>query len=159
DTVGGITAFELGFFTMLVFPVIAVHLAIRLTRTHEDAGRIEQVRASPVGSLSPVVAGGIVAAAIAPVIGLGTWGGLTAIGLPAAGAAWSAAGLTGELLVFAALGLLAAQVGRTSRAAHSLALGVFAATTLVRAFIDGRGLAATWLTPTGWLAEIRPFGP
>lgn len=158
DTVGGIAAFEIGFFTMLVFPVIAVHLAIRLTRSHEDAGRIEQVRAAPVGALAPVVAGGIVAAAVAPAVGLLTWIGLTAVGLPAAGAGWYAAGLTGELVFFTALGLLAAQAGRTSRAAHSVALGVFAASTLLRAVIDGRGLDAVWLTPTGWLAEIRPFG-
>lgn len=159
DTVGGIAAFELGFFTMLVFPVIAVHLAISLTRSHEDAGRIEQVRAAPVGVLAPIVAGGLVAASMALVTGAAAWAGLVAIGLPAVGAGWYAAGLTGELLFFIALGLVAAQVGRTSRAAHTLGLGVFAASTLVRAVIDGRRLDAVWATPTGWLAEIRPFGP
>lgn len=159
DTVGGIAAFELGFFTMLVFPVIAVHLAISLTRSHEDAGRIEQVRAAPVGVLAPLVAGGLVTASMALVTGAATWAGLAAIGLPVSGAGWYAAGLTGELLFFVALGLGAAQVGRTSRAAHGLGLGVFAASTLVRALIDGRRLDTVWLTPTGWLAEIRPFGP
>lgn len=159
DTIGGIATFELGFFTMLVFPVIAVHLAVSLTRTHEDAGRIEQVRAAPVGALSPTVAAALVSAAMALTAGVLAWAGLAAIGLPVAGAGWYAAGLAGELLFFGALGLLAAQLGRTSRAAHGLALGVFAATTLVRALIDGRRLDAVWLTPTGWLAEIRAFGP
>lgn len=159
DTIGGIAAFELGFFTMIAFPVVAIHLAIRLTRAHEDAGRIEQVRAAPVGALAPVVAGALVAVSIAPAAGILSWIGLVAVGLPPAGAAWYAAGIAGELLFFVALGLVAAQLGRTSRAAHTLASGVFAASTIVRAVIDGRSLDAVWLTPTGWLAEIRPFGP
>ncbi len=51
DGLGGIVVYELGFFALLLIPVIAIDLAVRLSRTEEDLGRADLVTAAPVGRL------------------------------------------------------------------------------------------------------------
>ncbi len=59
---GGIASYEVGFMGLVLFPVVALHLAIRSTRRDEDAGRTDLVTAAPVGRSAPLCAA---AAAIA----------------------------------------------------------------------------------------------
>ena len=157
DTVGGITAYELGFYTLVVFPVVALHLAIHLTRTQETQGRFDLLAAARLGRTAPLVSACVV---LAGVLGLASV--LSLVGLLAegfgAGSWWYAGALLLQLLAMAALGLVVAEVSSDSQSAHGWGLAVLGVLFLVRAVIDGLGASPTWLTPLGWFAEVRAFG-
>lgn len=155
---GGIVGYEMGFMALLGFPVLAIHLAIRFSRHEEDAGRTELITAGRVGRLAPLAA-----AALTVVTCLGTFWvlgavGLQAMGLPAAGSWLYTGSLTLYAVAFGALGLLAAEVSREARTAYGLGLVAVTVAFVVRAVIDGRRWDATWASPQGWLAEVRPWG-
>lgn len=158
STLGGITAYEVGFMGLLMFPIVGVHLAIRLTRHEEEAGRTELLTAGRIGRLAPLT--GAVLALLLALTGLAvlTSAGLVALGLPVTGSiryAVITALFTG---VFAAYGLVAAQVSQSARTAYLLGVGTVLGLFLVRAVIDGRRLDVLWPSPMNWLAQARPWG-
>ena len=61
--------------------------------------------------------------------------------------------------VFASVGAVASQIGRTRRVATSLGLGVVAVTFVVRMIADAgsRTHWLLWATPFGWTELMRPF--
>lgn len=156
DAIGGITAYELGFYTVLVFPVIALHLAIHLTRTQEAAGRVDLLTASRLGRTAPLVAAMVVLTGASAAAALLSAVGLLASGL-GTGSIWYAAGLFLLLLSMAAVGLVVAQVATDGQGAHGVGLLVIGVLFLVRGVVDGLDAGPTWLSPLGWFAEIRPF--
>ncbi|MGC5024888.1 hypothetical protein ACLQ3K_09040 [Tsukamurella sp. DT100] len=150
DTAGGITALEVGLFGQLLVAACGIGLAIRHTRREEESGLTELITATRIAPLAPL-------ASAAVVIG----GACTAAGVLSAlatGSAGYGAGIGLLMAAYAGVGLVAGQLAQTARTAWALALGFLLATLLVRATVDGRGLDATWLSPLGWPAEIRPFG-
>lgn len=155
---GGIVGYEVGFMALVGFPILAIHLAVRFSRHEEDAGRTELVTAGRVGRLAPMAGAaatvGACLAGFVVVTGLG----LQAIGLPVAGSWRYAVSLGLFAAAFAAIGLLAAEVSREGRTAYALGLSFVMVTFLLRAVVDGRGWDATWASPSGWLAEARPWG-
>lgn len=150
DTVGGITALEVGLFGQLLVAVCGIALAIRHTRREEDAGLTELITATRIAPLAPL------ASAVVVIGGACTAAGVLS-GL-ATGSAGYGAGIGLLMAAFAGVGLVAGQLAQTARTAWVLALGFLLAAFLVRATVDGRGLDETWLSPLGWPAEIRPFG-
>lgn len=157
DTVGGITAYELGFYTLVVFPVVALHLAIHLTRTQEASGRFDLLAAARLGRTAPLASAMAVLTGVLGLTALLSLLGLLASGL-GDGSWWYAAALLLQLLAMAALGLLVAQVASDGQQAHGVGLTVLGILFLVRAVVDGTGSGPTWLSPLGWFAEVRPFG-
>lgn len=154
DTLGGITAYELGFYVLLVFPAIAVHLAVHLTRSQEAAGRLDLLAAGRLGRRAPLMAAAVVLVGVLGLASVLAAGSLAQFG---SGGLLYALGIFGLLLFFAAVGLIAAQIAGDSYGAHSWGLGIVGALYLVRAGIDGMDLSATWLTPFGWFDAVRPF--
>lgn len=157
DTIGGITAYEVGFLGQLLFPLLAVHLAIRHTRREEEAGRTELMTATRVGRLAPLAAASLTVLVTMTAIGVLTFAGTVWVGLPPAGAGWYAAGTAALMLCFASLGLLLGQVAQSARTGYLAGLAAVTAAFLVRALIDGSGWGAVWASPLGWFAEFRPF--
>lgn len=158
-TAGGITTNEVGFLGLLLFPPVGIHLAIARTRAEEDSGRAELLTAGRLGRLAPLAGAAAVTVLALALFAAASWAGLTALGLPASGAGLYAAGLALFVAWFAAFGLVAAQLARTARTAYAVALGGALAMFAARAVVDGRDADLPWLTPTGWLPEVRPFGP
>ena len=157
ETIGGITAFEVGFIGQLLFPLLAVHVALRHTRREEEAGRTEVLTAGEVGRLAPLAAGKILVAGVCLAIGVLTLAGLVGVGLPAAGSAWYAAGITMLMLFFGMVGLLLGQLAQSTRTAYLTGLGLITGAFLLRAVVDGLGWDTVWLSPLGWLPEVRAF--
>jgi ABC-2 type transport system permease protein len=157
DTVGGITAYELGFFTIVVFPVVALHLAIHLTRSQEAAGRFDLLAAGRLGRTAPLISAMVVLTGV-----LGLTAALALLGLLVAGlgtgSLWYSAALLLQLLAMAGLGLVVAEITTDGQGAHGLGLAVLGVMFVVRAVVDTADLGATWLSPLGWFAEARPFG-
>ncbi|MFD1719703.1 ABC transporter permease [Georgenia deserti] len=156
-TVGGISAYEVGFMGQILFPVLALHLALRHTRREEEAGRTELLTAGRVGRLAPLVAGTAVLTLVCLLTGAAMAAGGVSAGLPLAGAAWYAAGNALLMLFYGAVGLVAGQLAQSARTGYLIGLVALAASYLVRALVDGLGWDAVWASPLGWTAEVRPF--
>jgi ABC-2 type transport system permease protein len=137
--------------------VIALHLAIHLTRTQEAAGRFELLTAGRLGRTAPLVSAMVVLTTVMAATAVLSLLGLLAAGL-GSGSAWYAAGLFLLLVSMAALGILVAQVATDGQSAHGLGLLVIGVLFMVRALVDGLEGDPVWLSPLGWFAEIRPFG-
>jgi ABC-2 type transport system permease protein len=129
----------------------------RYTRTEEERGRTELVRASVVGRLAPTTAAVALVAAIDVVAGAGVTAALLALGQPFAGSLALGASFTATGIVFAAVAALAAQVTESARAAHGIAAATLGAAYALRAAGDVGDGTLSWLSPIGWGQELRPF--
>ena len=164
DTVRGFLAWR----TLGLMPMIAgiwgLLVATRLLRGEEDSGRWETLLGAPLTRGRATLA---TLAAIAA--GSGVLFGLTAAAIllaaavpgdvPIAGALWLALATCIAAPVFAAVGALTSQLAATRREAAALAAAVFAAAFLVRVAADGSQSLGwlRWLTPLGWIEEMRPL--
>jgi ABC-2 type transport system permease protein len=156
-SVGGLTAWKIGVTESILVGLMNLLTVVRHTRTEEETGRLELIRATVVGRYAPLTAALLVTAlanlAIAVLIALG----LMATGLPAAGsvALGLATGLVGML--FAAVAAAAAQLTGSALAASGIASAVLGGTYLLRAVGDTGPTWLSWVSPTGWALHMRPY--
>jgi ABC-2 type transport system permease protein len=157
-SIGGLTAWKIGMTEFILVGLLSLLTVVRHTRTEEETGRLELIRATVIGRHAPLTAAllvaGLVDLAIAALIALG----LMATGLPAAGsvAFGLATGLVGML--FAAVAAAAVQLTQSARAASGIASAVLGGSYLVRAVGDTGPTGLTWLSPLGWGLHLRPYG-
>lgn len=163
------------FMIFLIFPWLAMlaafmstFLAVRHTRGDEEAGRAELVAATPAARTLPFAATavhGLLADALLAALVAGAF---LAVGVPAEGAllAGAAAGAVG--VTFLGVGLVAAQLMRTSRGANSLAVWTLVTTFVIAGMGNALGTPSddltrmesswlTWLSPFGWGENTRAF--
>ncbi|MEV5988025.1 hypothetical protein AB0L85_23900 [Streptomyces sp. NPDC052051] len=157
ETLGGILANELGYLTLIMLPLIGLHLAIRFTRSVEDTGRLDILTAGSVHRLAPAAAGLTAAALTAVLTFLLSAAALVTLDYPVAGSLRYAGGLAALMLAFTGIGALVAQCCRDARTSYVLAVACWMVSYLTRAVVDARGSDLTWVNPESWLAEIRPF--
>lgn len=157
---GGIAMLKMTSLGALFVGVLMVITVVRHSRAEEESGRLELLSAGVVGRRAPLTAALIVAGGSSVVLGVLTALGLIGADLPAAGSvafglAWTCTGI-----VFAAIAAITAQLTESTRAATGSAIAVLGAAYVVRAVSDaGDGLQwLAWLSPMGWVAQIRPFG-
>ena len=154
---GGMLANEMGFLSLVLFPVAGILLAIRHTRAVEDAGLLEILTAGRIGRWTPLAAGATVVTISALLTAALPSALLIVLGYPVRGSLLYPTALALFLLTYAAVGLVASQLAQAAPQAYGLALAVFLATYLLRAVIDVRHRSGTWSSPESWLAESRPF--
>jgi len=167
---------ELDAFTLfLILPFLAMmaafmssFLAVRHTRMDEELGRAELVAATPAGRTAPLTAtvlhgfGANLAIAVL-VAACFAGAGYAPLGSIVSGLAAAAVGL-----VFLGVGLVAAQLMRTSRGANSLGVWVLLVSFVVCGLGNALGTPSadlqriesswlTWLSPFGWAENARPF--
>lgn len=166
---------EGAFMIFLIFPWLAIlaafmstFLAVRHTRGDEETGRAELVAATPAARTMPFAATalhGLLANALLAALVASAF---LAVGAEAEGAllAGTATGAVG--VTFLGVGLLAAQLMRTSRGANSLAVWTLMATFVIAGFGNAIGTPSddltrmesswlTWLSPFGWGENTRAF--
>lgn len=165
---GQFLSFEvLPWLTMLA-ALMSTFLAVRHTRGDEEAGRTELVAATPVGRALPTAAT-IIHGVVANVV-LGVLVALALIGskLDAPGSWLMGATSATTGIVFLGLGLIAAQLMRTSRGANSLTIWILVGTFLINGIGDVAGTPSddltritssglVWASPFGWAAQSRPY--
>jgi polyether ionophore transport system permease protein len=164
DTVAGFTAWR----TMGLLPLVAgvwgLLAATRLLRGEEESGRWDTLLAGPLtrsratlASLAGVGAGtlALLVPSAAALLLVGVLPGDVDLG----GALWLALALCVAAPAFAAVGALAAQVMASRREAAALAGAVFTAAFVVRAAADASATLGwlRWLTPLGWIEQLRPL--
>ena len=159
-TLGAMTVNELSLSVLVATAVMSILLASRHVRAEEESGRLETVRALPVGRFAPPAAAlGAVAVADAAV-GAAVVLALTAAGLGGPDAvAWGlATALTG--LVFGAVAAVTAQLTEHARAASGTALAVLGAAFLVRGtgdVLEPTGSWLSWFSPLAWAQQTRMY--
>ncbi|NQY56059.1 MAG: ABC transporter permease [Ilumatobacteraceae bacterium] len=157
DTLGGQVAFQIGAPGFVIAALASILLTTRLTRREEESGRLELVRALPVGRGSSMAAAAGVLGLMNVVVGLGVALVCLASGLPAAGCWAFGLEFTTVGWVFTAVALVAAQLASTSRAASGLAGAVLALSFVLRAIGDMTNGVLSWLSPIGWAQAARPW--
>ena len=165
---GAFLAFEVLPWLALLAALMSTFLAVRHTRGDEEAGRSELVWATPAGRRLPTVATVVHGIAANIVLAALTALALIATGLPTAGSLLAGAAAGSGGIAFLGIGLLAAQLMRTSRGANSLTVWVLVATFLIRGIGNAAGTPnddlssitsawPAWLSPFGWAEQTRPY--
>jgi ABC-2 type transport system permease protein len=155
-------------FLALLAGLMSTFLAVRHTRGDEEQGRAELVEATPAGRTLPTVATVVHGLLANVLLGIAVALAFGLSGLPVDGSATAGAAVGATGLVFFAVGLVAAQVFRTSRGANGFSVAVVLAAYLVRGIGDALGESsedgltrtAAWpsrLSPIGWAQRTEPF--
>jgi polyether ionophore transport system permease protein len=156
ETLGGRIAFELGS-TYIVVALMSMFLVGRHTRSEEESGRAELVRAAAVGRHAPLTATLLVAAAANVTVGLLIALGLAGMDLPVAGSFAFGAAVASVGVVFAGITAVTAQISEHTRLAYGLAASVLGASFVLRAAGDSGNRVLSWLSPIGWGQAVRAF--
>jgi ABC-2 type transport system permease protein len=159
-TFGAMVANELSLWLFVSSAVMSILLVVRHTRAEEESGRLEVVRALPIGRFAPAVAAMITVALANLAVGTATTLALVATDIEplSSTAIGVATALTG--LVFGAMGAVTAQLTEHGRAASSVALGALAVAILVRGIgdvIDNQGSWLSWFSPLAWAQQTRLY--
>ncbi|WP_433059992.1 ABC transporter permease [Dactylosporangium sp. CS-033363] len=155
--IGALTAWKIGITEFILIGLMSILTVVRHTRTEEETGRLELVRATVVGRYAPLTSALLVTAAVDVLIGLLAALGLLGVGLDPAGAFAFGLAVTLFGLLFAAIAAACAQLTQSARAATGIAGAVLGGTYLLRAVGDTGPTALSWLSPTGWALHMRPF--
>jgi ABC-2 type transport system permease protein len=158
DTIGGITVFEVTATAMIGVALMALFLTLRHTRTDEEAGRTELLRAGVMGRQADLLATGLVVGAASVAIGAGVAATFLGAGLPTGGSLLYGASVASLGIAFTGVGLVAAQVTEHARGAVGLGLAVLGLAFLVRALGDVAENGLTWASPVGWAQAADAFG-
>jgi ABC-2 type transport system permease protein len=157
DTIGGQVAFQLGSFALTMVGLMSLLMMSRLTRAEEESGRLEMVRAMPVGRHAPLAAGVLVLAAVNVLVGAISALALMGQDLPVAGSVAMGASFAALGMLFVGLTALTAQLTENSRVASGIAGAVLGAAYALRAIGDAGSGTLSWLSPIGLAQKARPY--
>ncbi|MGH3096065.1 MAG: ABC transporter permease [Streptosporangiales bacterium] len=159
-TFGAMLANEMLGFIAVFAALMSVLLVVRHTRTEEETGRTELVRATVTGRHAHLAAALTVVCGVNVVLGLlialalGGSGvaSLTWVGSLAFGAAVASVGV-----VFAGIAAIAAQLTEHARTAAGMAGLVIGVAFVLRAVGDIGDGVASWISPIGWAQATRAY--
>lgn len=160
DTVGGFVTWDAGWILQVIVSVWALIVAVRVLRGDEETGRTELVLTGSIRAGRALLAQLAVLIAACLLVGttIGVAFSLAGAALP--GALLFGAEVAGVAAFFVAVAAVAAQVFVARSRAVSVAAAVLGAAVLVRMVAnsaDSRSWIG-WLTPLGWMDQLRPFG-
>ncbi|WP_405762263.1 ABC transporter permease [Streptomyces sp. NBC_00045] len=159
DSIGALTAWRGGVFAGVLAAIMSLVIVVRHTREEEETGRQELLCAAMVGRRAPLTAALLAALTANALVALLVTGGLAARGAGGALALGLGIGATGML--FAALAAIAAQLTESARLAKGLTGALVGAAFVLRAAGDAGSAAGasalTWVSPLGWLENVRAF--
>lgn len=159
-TYGAMTSHQMLVMTAVIVGLMSVLLLTRHTRTEEESGRAELVRATVVGRHAPTAAALTVIIGVNVVLGLLIAASLAGLGIESVtieGSLLLGASLAAVGLVFAAVTAVTVQITEHARGASGMALAVLGAAYAVRAAGDVGAGTATWLSPIGWAQQTRAY--
>ncbi|MFD5869258.1 ABC transporter permease [Corynebacterium sp. NPDC060344] len=162
-TFGAFTQWETGMWVGILGSVMAILLAVRLTRATEDDGIAEIMRSSGLTTRTPTLSAAIIVLGACAALGTGSALALLACsatieGMSALGCVLVGAVVAATTSAAGAIGLVAGHVAKTARGARGLGLAYLALAFAVRAIADVREL--DWLrplSPLGWRDVVGPF--
>jgi len=153
---------EIGAFVTVLISILAVLLAVRLTRAAEDDGTLEIVRGCGVGATAPLTAAMSLLTAVAATLGvgctlavfsrIGSIDGVTLSGSVAFGAVVAA-----TFLLVALTTVVLAQVLPSAPGVRLAGFAVLAVAFVARAGGDTRGWVVARLSPLDLRSSVTPF--
>lgn len=160
-TIGGLTVWRVGTLGSFLLGLMAVLTMTRHTRDDEESGRRELLGSTVVGRHAPLVAGLTMVLAAGVLTGAVVTGGLIAIGLETPGAVGFGAGFAAVTAAFGSVGAVAAQLSHSGSAARGIGVGIVSMFFVLRMAGDAgeaSGLGwLSWLSPIGWMSQLRAF--
>lgn len=157
DTLGGEVAFQSGTLGLILVALMSLLTVTRYTRSEEESGRTELLRATVLGRDAHAAAAFLLVAGMNLLVGMVVTVGLLAQGLPAVGSVSFGVSFLAIGLVFAALTLVTTQITEHSRVASGVAGAVLGYAFVMRAIGDLHNGHLSWLSPIGWSQKLRPF--
>jgi ABC-2 type transport system permease protein len=156
-TIGAVVMNETGLWLFIAVAVMSVFMVVRHTRTEEETGRAELVRAAPVGRHAALAAALLGTLIVNVVIATGNVVALLLAGLPAVGSVAFGASMVGVGMVFGGGGAVVAQVASSSRGALAAGGAMVGIAFVLRAIGDVGNGVLSWASPIGWAQAIRAF--
>lgn len=158
-TFGAMMANEMLAWTAIFFALMSVFLVVRHTRTEEETGRSELVRAAVVGRHAAAAAALTVVTVAHLVMAV-----LIAISLPPFHEHYTLVGsvafglsLASVGIVFAGVAFIAAQLTEHGRGAVGYGAAAIGVAFTLRAAGDIAFTPLSWLSPIGWAQATRPY--
>ncbi|MFF4832589.1 ABC transporter permease [Streptomyces sp. NPDC001315] len=159
DSLGALTAWRVGVYAGALAAVMSLLVVVRHTRDEEESGRQELLASGMVGRRASLTSALLAAAVANAVLALLVTAGLAGQG--AAGATAFGLGLAAVGMVFATMAAIVAQLTESARLARGLTAAVLGAAFVLRAAgdsaTDDGSSVLTWLSPLGWLENLRSF--
>jgi ABC-2 type transport system permease protein len=158
-SLGGITAWRTGLIAAIGCAVMSIILVIRHTRGDEETGRLELLGATAVGRQAAPAAALALALGACTLLGLLIMVVCVLLGLPASGSLALGLEVAAAGWVFAGVAVVCAQLTASARPARGIAASLLGVAYLLRAVGDANpGVSwLTWVSPLGWVEELRPF--
>jgi ABC-2 type transport system permease protein len=158
ETIGGYVTWRVGGVLAVCAAFFGAFIAVRALRTEEESGRFDLVAVGAISRGAAFIARVAALGAMILVLWLATVIGLAAGGLTNSGTAILGLGIVSAAAVYAGLGAVASQVAPTSRGALQMTGAVLGLDFVVRVVADTTARPGLhWLTPLGWVEELRPF--
>ncbi len=157
DTVGGQVAFNLGAFGLVMMGLMSLLMVGRLTRGEEETGRLEMLRALPVGARAPTAAAVLAVGLMNVVAGGAVTACLVVLALPVAGSVTFGASFVLFGLLLSAIAMAVAETTENTRVVYGSTGAVLAAAFVLRAIGDTGDGTVSWLSPIGWAQKARPY--
>ena len=159
-TVGAMMAHQMLLFTAMAVGIMSIFLVVRHTRRDEESGRIEMVRALPVGRLanlsSTVLVSLMVNILLALIVGLGLYFlRIESMDLHGSLLYGAVLGVTG--IFFTSVAALFVQLSENSRQAIGYSIGFLGIAYLIRAVGDVSSEALSWFSPLGWILRTQVY--
>ncbi|WP_435605212.1 ABC transporter permease [Streptomyces ardesiacus] len=169
DSLGALTAWRVGVYAGALAAVTSLLIVVRHTRDEEESGRQEVVASGMVGRRAPLTAALLAAAVANAALALLVAAGLAGQGV--AGALALGLGIAGVGMLFATTAAIVAQLTESARLARGLTAAVLGGAFVLRAAGDsaaggdtsravgsgGGSSVLTWVSPLGWLENLRAF--
>jgi ABC-2 type transport system permease protein len=163
QSLGELVAWRAGFLPVLI-GLAALLTVVRHTRSDEEAGRSELIGAAAVGRRAQLAAALLVTGGASVLLGVITTAGLIGKGLPAGGSVALGAEFMLSGWLFAGVAAVTAQLASSARSARSIAVVVLGVSFVLRvagdvsSIGDGRLSGLSWLSPTGLVQHLFPYG-
>lgn len=157
NTTGGQVTWQAAAFGAIMVGLMSMVIVGRHTRTEEETGRDELLRAAPVGRYATTTAALLDAALASVVVGVLVSATLVAYGLAAADSAGLGVGVALCGWFYAGTALLAAQLTSSARATYGIAGAVIGVSYGLRAIGDVSAPALSWISPIGWYQAMHAF--
>lgn len=159
ETVGGFAAWRFGGPFVGLAAVWGLLASTKLLRGEEEAGRTELLLAGATTRVAFLAASLVALLCVFAVTGAVIGVGLAAASVPAPGAFLIAGLIMLGAVVFALVGAVTSQLYESRRRAAGVAGVVLGLSFILRVIADGtRTLGVLrWVSPLGWLENVRPF--
>ena len=156
-SIGGLVAWAVAASGSLVGAVVALIFIVRSARSDEQAGRLELQLAGRTTRADQLRAALLVVGGAGVAVGLVTFLGLVATGMPAAGSALLGLVLAASILFFTGVGAVCAQVATDPGVAGRLSAVILGVFFVIAAIGDATGSPVVWLSPFGWARHAQAF--